>query len=143
MHITQGEVVYSLRYITYQRGDMRIQGGSVWYIRGTQIILAILVILLSCWLFSFLPQNADLRPQEQPAAYLSNASGYILRYPGEIKELPKYLIFKLTVLSPTASLRKQSRGHPCRRRANIWNVLIEQRANLWDALPTLQVKRLP
>ena len=54
-------------------------------------------------------------------------SDYILRFPGEIKEPPNsYIQIQREIKSHSILEEKQNRGHPWRRRENIWNVLIEQ-----------------
>lgn len=59
-------------------------------------------------------------------------SDYILRFPGDIKESPNPYNQGETEFHSILE-GKQKRGHPQRRRGNIWSVLIEQQTILWGA----------
>ena len=59
-------------------------------------------------------------------------SDYILRFPGDVKESPNPYNQRKPEFHGILE-GQQRRGHPQRRRGNIWNVLREQWIILWDA----------
>lgn len=72
---------------------------------------------------SDLPRTVLLLNYQMPLEM--RLSDYILRFPGDVKESPNSYNQREPEFHSILE-GKQRRGHPQRKRGNIWNVLIEQ-----------------